>query len=103
MPLNKQTVRVVAAAIVLFAVALGGALATPASADHTRLSSLDSRIAQAREREAALDGEIGSLTTQVRELEAKVGAVSTRLGSVEHDLELHRSRLAAALAGRHAG
>ncbi len=68
-------------------------LAAPAAADHTRLSSLDSRIAQARQREAALAGEIGSLTTQIRELEAKVGDVSTRLGSLEDDLALHRSRL----------
>jgi len=68
-------------------------LATPAAADETRLSSLDSRIAQVREREAALAGEIGSLTTQIRELEARVGDVSTRLGSLESDLVLHRSRL----------
>jgi len=68
-------------------------LATPAAADHTPPTSLGSRIAQAREREAALAGEIGSLTTQIRELEAKVGDVSTRLDPLEHDLALHRNRL----------
>jgi len=68
-------------------------LATPAVADHTRQSSLDSRIAQAHARETALTGEIGALTSRIRNLEQRAVDVSTQLGALQTDLTLHRRRL----------
>ena len=68
-------------------------VAGPADADHTRLSSLDARIAEARSREAALQGEIDSLASRIRRLEADAGDVSARLASLEDDLRLRQRRL----------
>ncbi len=71
-------------------------VAAPAAADQPSTpGSLDSRIAQAREREAQLSRDIGALTGRIRALEARVGDVSTRLASLEADLRLHRQRLTA--------
>lgn len=71
-------------------------LAAPAAADQpSTAGSLDSRIAQARERGAQLSSDIGALTGRIRALEAQVGDVSTRLASLEDDLRLHRRRRSA--------
>jgi peptidoglycan DL-endopeptidase CwlO len=60
----------------------------------TPLSTLQSRIADARAREHALTSEITAVTGQIRRLEAREGDVSRRLSVLDRDLRLHRERLA---------
>jgi murein DD-endopeptidase MepM/ murein hydrolase activator NlpD len=58
-----------------------------------RLSSLQSKLAQAREREASLSAEIASVSQRIQMLESEVGDVSTRLVALEEDLALHQRKL----------
>ena len=58
-----------------------------------RLSSLQSKLAQAREREASLSAEIASVSQRIQTLESEVGDVSTRLVALEEDLDLHQRKL----------
>lgn len=58
-----------------------------------RLSSLQSKLAQAREREASLSAEIASVSQRIQSLESDVGDVSTRLVALEEDLALHQQKL----------
>jgi murein DD-endopeptidase MepM/ murein hydrolase activator NlpD len=77
------------------------AAAAPAGADVIeRKHSVDTRIAQlrdkvqaAREREAALQREIDSVSTRIRGLEQQVGDVSGRLAPLEHELTLRELKL----------
>jgi murein DD-endopeptidase MepM/ murein hydrolase activator NlpD len=57
------------------------------------LSSVQSKLQQAREREASLSAEIASVTQRIQALEAEVGDVSTRLVALEEDLALHQRKL----------
>jgi murein DD-endopeptidase MepM/ murein hydrolase activator NlpD len=57
------------------------------------LSSVQSKLEQAREREASLSAEIASVTQRIRALETEVGDVSTKLVALEKDLALHRRKL----------
>ncbi len=75
--------------------------AAPAGADvigrkqavDTRISSLQERVAAAKEKEAALQREIDGVSTQIRGLERQVGDVSQRLAPLEHELELRELKL----------
>jgi murein DD-endopeptidase MepM/ murein hydrolase activator NlpD len=77
-------------------------LAAPASGDdYARKQAVDQHIAQLHEqmaaasaREDALSGEIASTTGDIRSLEQQVGDVTRRLRTLQHDLDLHRARLA---------
>jgi murein DD-endopeptidase MepM/ murein hydrolase activator NlpD len=57
------------------------------------LSSVQSKLQQAREREASLSAEIASVTQRIQVLEAEVGDVSTKLVALEEDLALHQRKL----------
>jgi murein DD-endopeptidase MepM/ murein hydrolase activator NlpD len=57
------------------------------------LSSVQSKLQQAREREASLNAEIASVTQRIQALEAEVGDVSTKLVALEEDLALHQRKL----------
>jgi murein DD-endopeptidase MepM/ murein hydrolase activator NlpD len=77
-------------------------LAAPASGDdYSRKQAVDQHIAQLHEqmaaasaREDALAGRIDSTTGDIRSLERQVGDVTRRLRTLQHDLDLHRARLA---------
>jgi murein DD-endopeptidase MepM/ murein hydrolase activator NlpD len=58
-----------------------------------KLSSIESKLAQAREREDALSAEIASVSRRIQSLESEVGDVSTRLVALEEDLALHQRKL----------
>jgi murein DD-endopeptidase MepM/ murein hydrolase activator NlpD len=57
------------------------------------LSSVQSKLQEAREREASLSAEIASVTQRIQALEAEVGDVSTKLVALEEDLALHQRKL----------
>jgi murein DD-endopeptidase MepM/ murein hydrolase activator NlpD len=58
-----------------------------------RIEAAQSKLAQARAREASLSAEIASVSQRIRSLEAEVGDVSTRLAALEEDLALHQAKL----------
>ena len=58
-----------------------------------QLSGLQSKLAQAREREASLSAEIASVSQRIQALESEVGDVSSRLAVLEQDLALHQRKL----------
>ena len=60
----------------------------------SRISSLQSKLEQARARESSLSAEIASVSRRIQSLEAEVGDVSTRLEALEEDLALHERKLA---------
>jgi murein DD-endopeptidase MepM/ murein hydrolase activator NlpD len=69
-------------------------LAAPAAGDNSgKISTLQSRIAAARAREARLTQQIHDVTSEIRELEGRVGDVSQKLSVLEQDLALHQRRL----------
>jgi murein DD-endopeptidase MepM/ murein hydrolase activator NlpD len=59
-----------------------------------QISSLQSKLEQARARESSLSAEIASVSQRIRSLETEVGDVSTRLVALEEDLALHERKLA---------
>jgi murein DD-endopeptidase MepM/ murein hydrolase activator NlpD len=59
-----------------------------------QISSLQSKLEQARLRESSLSAEIASVSQRIRSLETEVGDVSTRLVALEEDLALHERKLA---------
>jgi murein DD-endopeptidase MepM/ murein hydrolase activator NlpD len=60
----------------------------------SQISSLQSKLEQARARESSLSAEIASVSQRIQSLESQVGDVSTRLVSLEADLALHERKLA---------
>jgi len=58
-----------------------------------QISGLQSKLAQAREREASLSAEIASVSQKIQSLESEVGDVSSRLAVLEEDLALHQRKL----------
>jgi murein DD-endopeptidase MepM/ murein hydrolase activator NlpD len=60
----------------------------------SQLSNVQSKLEQARAREASLSAEIASVSQRIRSLESEVGDVSTRLVALEEDLALHERKLA---------
>jgi murein DD-endopeptidase MepM/ murein hydrolase activator NlpD len=59
----------------------------------SQISSLQSKLEQARARESSLSAEIASVSQRIQSLESQVGDVSTRLASLEQDLALHERKL----------
>jgi murein DD-endopeptidase MepM/ murein hydrolase activator NlpD len=59
-----------------------------------QISSLESKLEQARARESSLSAEIASVSQRIRSLETEVGDVSTRLVALEEDLALQERKLA---------
>jgi murein DD-endopeptidase MepM/ murein hydrolase activator NlpD len=59
----------------------------------SQISSLQSKLEQARAREASLSAEIASVSQRIQSLESEVGDVSTRLVALEEDLALHQRKL----------
>ena len=58
-----------------------------------KLGELQTRISEARAKEARLTQQISGLTSDIRSLEAQVGDVSQKVSMLERDLELHQRRL----------
>ena len=58
-----------------------------------RISSLQSAIAQAKQREGALSSEIANASTEIDSLESDIGVLSARLAVLERELAAHRARL----------
>jgi murein DD-endopeptidase MepM/ murein hydrolase activator NlpD len=58
-----------------------------------RIGSLQNRIADAQQKEAALRAEIDTVSGQIRGLEQKVGDVALRLAPLERELELRELKL----------
>ena len=58
-----------------------------------QIAGLQSKLAQAREREASLGAEIASVSQKIQALESEVGDVSSRLAVLEEDLALHQRKL----------
>jgi murein DD-endopeptidase MepM/ murein hydrolase activator NlpD len=87
---------------ILYGLALAFLVAAPASAGlydrkqdiDSEISGLQSKLEQARAREASLSAEIASVSQRIRSLESEVGDVSTRLVALEEDLALHERKLA---------
>jgi murein DD-endopeptidase MepM/ murein hydrolase activator NlpD len=87
---------------VLYILALCLLVAAPASGGlydrkqdiDSQISGLQSKLEQARAREASLSAEIASVSQRIQSLEAEVGDVSTRLVALEEDLALHERKLA---------
>ena len=77
------------------------AAASPAGADivgkkqsvDSRIASLQSRVATAKQKEAALQGEIDAVSSRLRGLEQQVGDVSERLAPLERELTLRELKL----------
>jgi murein DD-endopeptidase MepM/ murein hydrolase activator NlpD len=88
--------RIVGSLVLLLLVAApaSGGLADRKQDVDESISSLQSKLAQAQERERSLSAEIASVSQQIRSLESEVGDVSTRLVALEEDLALHRRKLA---------
>jgi murein DD-endopeptidase MepM/ murein hydrolase activator NlpD len=79
---------------ILGALAVALVVAAPAAGDNSgKIQQVQSKIAAARQREAALSSQITSVTSRIRSLEGRVGDVSRRLSVLEQDLALHRERL----------
>ena len=78
--------------LLLVAPASGGIYDRKQSIDD-QLSSIQSKLAQAREREASLSAEIVSVSQRIQALEGEVGDVSSRLAVLEEDLALHQRKL----------
>jgi murein DD-endopeptidase MepM/ murein hydrolase activator NlpD len=76
-------------------------VAAPAGADivdrkqsvDARITALQTRVADAQEKEAALRQEIDDVSGRIRGLEQQVGDVSSRLGPLEHELQLREVKL----------
>jgi murein DD-endopeptidase MepM/ murein hydrolase activator NlpD len=76
-------------------------VAAPAGADivdrkqsvDARIASLQDRVAEAKQKEAALRAEIDGVSDQIRGLEQQVGDVALRLEPLEHELELRELKL----------
>ena len=87
---------------IVYGLALAFLVAAPASAGlydrkqdiDSEISGLQSKLEQARAREASLSAEIASVSQRIRSLESEVGDVSTRLVALEEDLALHERKLA---------
>jgi septal ring factor EnvC (AmiA/AmiB activator) len=58
-----------------------------------RISSLQSAIAQAKQREGALSSDIANASTEIDSLESDIGVLSARLAVLERELAAHRARL----------
>jgi murein DD-endopeptidase MepM/ murein hydrolase activator NlpD len=63
-----------------------------------RLSDVQAKLEQARQRESQLSAEIASVSQRIQSLESQVGDVSTRLSALEEDLALHQRKLDAITA-----
>ena len=59
----------------------------------SKLSALQSKIAESKRRASALDAQIGALTGRIHTLESRVGDVSSRLSALQSDLALRQRRL----------
>jgi murein DD-endopeptidase MepM/ murein hydrolase activator NlpD len=80
-------------ALLVAAAPAAGALSDRKSNVDGQLSDVESKLAEARAREAALSAEIASVSQRIKSLEAEVGDVSTRLVVLEEDLALHQRKL----------
>ena len=75
--------------------------AAPAGADiidkkqsvDSQITSLQDRVAAAKQKEVALQQEIDAVSGQIRGLEQQVGDVSEQLAPLEHELELRELKL----------
>jgi murein DD-endopeptidase MepM/ murein hydrolase activator NlpD len=59
----------------------------------SKLTAVQTRIAELQSREGPLRAEIAGYTAEIRGLERQIGTVQARLDPLEHDLSLHERRL----------
>src|SRR5262245_41634718 len=78
----------------LAAAPAGGDVSGRKAAVDARLQRVQAKIAWAQERERTLATEIASVNGQIRDLASQVGVVSAQLEPLEHDLQLHKEKLA---------
>jgi murein DD-endopeptidase MepM/ murein hydrolase activator NlpD len=83
---------VLAAAVA--APAFGGDIIAQKQRTDDRIGALQGSLASKQQNEAALRSQIADVTSRIQSLEERVGDVSLHLTTLEHDLDLHRRRLA---------
>ena len=97
MPSPRRTGLLVAflgvAALLLTPLAAGQSSWDQKAEIDARISSLQSAIAQAKEREGVLSSQIATASTEIDSLESDVSVLSARLAVLERELAAHRARL----------
>ena len=89
----RVLVGVVLAAAVA-APAFGGDIIAQKQRTDDRIGALQGSLASKQQDAAALRSQIADVTSRIQSLEERVGDVSLHLTTLEHDLDLHRRRLA---------
>jgi murein DD-endopeptidase MepM/ murein hydrolase activator NlpD len=81
------------AALVLTPLASGQSASDRKSQIDARISSLQSAITQAKQREGVLSSQIANASTEIDSLESDISVLSARLAVLERELAAHRARL----------
>jgi murein DD-endopeptidase MepM/ murein hydrolase activator NlpD len=81
------------AALILTPLAAGQSTWDRKSQIDARISSLQSAISQAKQREGALSSEIANASNEIDSLESDISVLSARLAVLERELAAHRARL----------
>jgi murein DD-endopeptidase MepM/ murein hydrolase activator NlpD len=82
------------AALILTPLAGGQSAWDQKSQIDARISSLQSAIAQAKQKEGVLSSQIANASTEIDSLESDISVLSARLAVLERELAAHRARLA---------
>jgi septal ring factor EnvC (AmiA/AmiB activator) len=91
----------VAIGALMLPVAAGGSVYDQKSAIDSKISSLQARIQEAKDKESRLTGEISSAGSKIASLQSKVSVLTAKVDALQHDLDRHRARLAALAAKYH--
>jgi murein DD-endopeptidase MepM/ murein hydrolase activator NlpD len=91
--MSRSAFGLVALAVAIAAAPAAGDVYTRKQAVDSRLTALQAKIAQTRERAEELHAQIDSVSSQIRGLQDRVGDVSARLATLEADLALHQRKL----------
>jgi murein DD-endopeptidase MepM/ murein hydrolase activator NlpD len=90
----RRVVPLAALLLAVVAAPASGDVASRKAAVDARLQRVQAKIAWAQERERTLATEIASVNSQIRGLSSQIGVVNAQLGPLEHDLQLHKEKLA---------
>jgi murein DD-endopeptidase MepM/ murein hydrolase activator NlpD len=91
--MKRRLACILALVLLVAAAPAAGALSDRKQGVDDQLSDVQSKLEEARAREASLSAEIASVSQRIKSLEAEVGDVSMRLSVLEEDLELHQRKL----------
>jgi murein DD-endopeptidase MepM/ murein hydrolase activator NlpD len=91
--MKRRLACILALVLLVAAAPAAGALSDRKQGVDDQLSDVQSKLEEARAREASLSAEIASVSQRIKSLEAEVGDVSIRLAVLEEDLELHQRKL----------